>query len=609
MANTAEQKSAGKQFRAGGKGKKLVLLLLAAAVTAAAAFGVWCLFFTEEERMAVTGKTTFGSLNEAIEGSGTTVPADSISYSVSGTVLEWLVEAGDEVQAGDLLYVLDSSEARDQILEYEVELEELYESLKEVQESISSRWVTAPFDGRIEKVDAEEGRTVQNGASLATLVDSSTMTAVLYFSYAYEADIRTGMDAVISVPDQMLNLQGTVSEIHYVDYVTTEGMRCFAVTVEMENPGSLAEGSTVTCWVETENGSAYAVNDAALKVSRKETVTAGASGELTAVNVVDYQRVSKGDRLFEIDTSNYETQLETLRKQIENYEDKIAELQASIETEYTRYADISGQVVSAGYSTNRMTGLDSGTVTIYNQETMQISINVDELDADSLKKGMDVYVYRTTSSTTVSYPATLSYLSLEATSSSSGVSTFAATITIDSAGELSSGVTVYYSITPDGASGEGVRETVLAPLSALCSYDDGYYMLVQAESEPAETIDPAAVGGSVTDYPDGYYAVPVEVGDYNGNYIQILSGVEKDAVVFLRYMNAAPGGGDTTSNVGQEGTGMSGMPSFGDMTGMPSFGDMTGMPSFGGSMGGQRPSGGMSGGMTGGMTGGMGGNR
>jgi HlyD family secretion protein len=208
--------------------------------------------------------------------------------------------------------------------------------------------------------------------------------------------------------------------------------------------------------------------------------------------------------------------------------------------------------------------------------------------------GMPVYVYRTTSSSTVSYDAELTYLSLEATSSGSGVSTFAATITIDSQGELSSGVTVYYSIDTSGSTdGSAPEETVLAPLDALCTYDDGYYLLIQADSRPENAIDPAQSGGSVTDYPDGYYAVPVEVGDYNGSYIQILSGAEEGATLFLRYQNAAPTGGDSTSDMEQEVQEGGSFPE-GEMPGVDSF---PGGGSFPGGSGGMSGMGNMSGGM------------
>ena len=581
----------------GGKKKRIALAAAAVAVIAAG-FGVYRLFFAGEERIAVTGTTTYGALNEAIQGSGTTTPADSVTYEITGKVLEWNVEAGQEIHAGDLLYVLDSSDAEDEMLEYEVDLEDLYEQRADIQESIANQQVTAPFSGRIEDIQVEAGDDVQTGMTLATLVDDSAMKATLYFSYAYENEMTVGMPVTLSVPDQMLTLDGTVTDIRYVDYTTTEGMKCFAVTVEAENPGSLTEGVTAACWAQSAGGTElYAVSDAQLEFAHSATLTAETSGEVTAVYPVDYQRVSAGETLFVIDASGYETQLETVEKQIDNYEKNIADLQESIDTEYTRYSDIDGTVVTAEYATNRMTGEDVGSVVVYNQESMEISVNVDELDVDYLEVGMPVTVYRSTSSDVVYYQGELTYLSLEATSGSSGVSTFAATITITPLeGEefyLSSGVTVYYSI--DTGDGEGTGETVLAPLSALCTYDDGYYLLVQADSRPDNAIEPEEVGGSVTDYPEGYYAVPVEAGDYNEQYVQILSGAEQDATVFLRYQNAAPSGGDTTSDSGEE-EGMSGfpggeMPDFGDMGGMPDFGGSGGsMPSFGGGGGGM-PSG------------------
>lgn len=536
--------------------KPIMISLVVAALAAATAFGTYKLFFEEEERVAITGKTSFGALNEAIEGSGTTTPADSVSYTVSGKVLEWHVEAGQQVQVGDLLYVLDASEKKDEILEAEVELSALYEQRSELRENVSNQGVTAEFDGRIQDIKTDVGKRVQSGAQLATLVDDSIMKGTLYFSYIYEQDITKGMAVTVSVPDQMMTLDGTVSDVQYVDYITPEGMRCFAVTVEMKNPGSLTKGTKATCWLEKDGSYIYAVDAVQLEFKNEASVTSGASGEISGVNAVNYQRVKAGQLLFAVDTTDYETQLERVQKQIESYEEKIADLQKSIATEYSRYADIDGKVVRANYNTNRMTGLDSGAVTIYNQESMQITVNIDELDADYLEEGMEVDVYRTTSSGRIDYPATLTYLSLEATSGNSGVSTFEATITIDSKGELSSGVTAYYSI--DTTGGGGTKEAVLAPLNAVCTYDSGYYMIVQNEKRPDNAIEPSEVGGTVTDFPKGYYAVPVEAGEYDGNLIQILSGVEKDTVVFLRYMNVRPSGGNKTSDVGREEDGQGG---------------------------------------------------
>ena len=59
--------------------KRLVLLAVVAAVVAGGAVGVRQLFFSQEERTALTERTTYGSLATTIEGTGTTVPADSVT--------------------------------------------------------------------------------------------------------------------------------------------------------------------------------------------------------------------------------------------------------------------------------------------------------------------------------------------------------------------------------------------------------------------------------------------------------------------------------------------------------------------------------------------------
>ena len=88
--------------------------------------------------------------------------------------------------------------------------------------------------------------------------------------------------------------------------------------------------------------------------------------------------------------------------------------------------------------------------------------------------------------------------------------------------------------------------------------------------------------------PDGFYAVPVETGVSNSQYVRILSGVEEGVEVFTRYQQAAPNGGDTTSQ-GEEPSDFPGGGEMPDFSGgeMPDFGG--GMP---GGMGGGMPGGG-----------------
>ena len=135
-------------------------------------------------------------------------------------------------------------------------------------------------------------------------------------------------------------------------------------------------------------------------------------------------------------------------------------------------------------------------------------------------------------------------MSLEA-SSSGGVATFPVTIEIESGGALSAGVSVsYYLSTGDS---DALEEGVLAPVNAVQYTDEGTVLFVQADSRPDNAVDLEGV-----EVPDGFYAVPVETGSSNANYIRILSGVEEGTTVFLGYQQSAPSGGDSTSQSGGE---------------------------------------------------------
>ena len=579
--------------------RRVVALVVVVGVVAAAAVGARALFFTEEEQVALTETTTYGTLSTAIAGTATTMPNDSVTVTTASTaeILEVYVSAGDTVEAGNLLYVQDDAQLdeeietyQDEIAELEEELDGYYDQLADLQESLSALTVTAPFAGRLTEVDAEEGDSVQNGGKLAVLVDDSRMTLTQYFSYAYADQVYVGMSAGVSVASLMLNLEGTVTDVQMVERLTAEGTRCFAVTVTVDNPGALTEGMTGAGYLVADSGEKiYPAVEGSLEYGEEETIQAQVAGEITYADAVAYQTVSAGQTLFTVDGSDYEEQLETVNKRITQTEEKITSAQEKIteaeesRSDYSVTAEISGKVISVGVRAGESPRMEATTaVTIYNMDTMTITANIDELDIDKIEMGMDVTIVASSGEAT--YQGTVTEISYEATNSS-GVAYFPITIEIDSAGELSAGVNVsYYISTGDD------EEGVLVPLAALKSTDEGTCVFVKADSRPDNAID--LEDGVV---PDGFYAVPVEVGATNSQYARIVSGVEADTEVFTRYQNAAPSGGDTTSQ-GVDGEIQEGFPG-GDFSGgeFPGGGQM---PDFSG--------GGTSGG---GMGGGMGGPR
>ena len=577
--------------------KRAVALVVAATVVVGGGFGIKTLFFQNETQTALTETTTYGSLSTVIEGTGTTMPADSVTYTTASTaeITGVYVSAGDTVAAGDLLYTQDDSELDEEIEGYQDELTELEntlsdasDQLSELNERLADLTVTAPFSGRITDVTVRAGDSVGSGTKLATLVDDSKMTLTQYFSYAYEDQIYVGMKAGVSIASLMTTLDGTVTEIKKVDRVTAEGTRCFAVTVTVDNPGALSEGMTGAGYLLTGSGEKlYPAVEGTLEPYASEDITATESGKLTAVNVDDYETVAAGAALFIIDGSDLEDQVETTQRSITQTQEKITQTQEKIteaeekRSDYQVTAEIDGKIIMVGVQEGeapRQAGQTA--VTLYNLDSMTITANIDELDIDSITMGMEVDITQSGAESDTHYTGTVTAISYEATNTN-GVAYFPITITIPSEGALSAGVNVSYTITVGDES-----EGVLAPIAALKSTSEGTCLFVKADTRPDNAVD--LEDGVV---PDGFYAVPVETGVSNSQYVRILSGVEEGVEVFTRYQQTAPSGGDTTSQSGEE-QGGQGMPDFGGE--MPDFGG--GMPDFGGGMPGGNMGGGMSGG-------------
>ncbi len=536
--------------------KKIIVSAVSLILVAAMGFGIYTLFFVEEPLVALTEQSTFGTLADVLEGSGSTMPADSLSISAASSEAEIegvYVSRGDEVIAGQLLYIQNDDEVDDLIDEYEAQIETYedtldgyYDSLSELSDSISAASIKASFSGKVLDIKVEESDNVQSGSTLAMLIDDSAMSIKLYFDYIYESDIYIGMPASISIADQMLLLDGTVSDISYVNYITPQGAACFAVTVEVQNPGSLTEGMAASAYLNATSGEhIYSTTDGTLEYSQSEGITAETSGTVSKVNVEDYEQVSAGQVLFWLETENLNEQYSETQEKIDETLEKITEVEQKIaDAEQSRedfevYSDISGQVINLSVSEGEVVRSGMAAVTIYDTEVVSITANIDELDIDYISLGMSVTLQYATASQSREYSGTVTEISYEATNQD-GVAYFPITIEIDSDGELASGVNVSYSIQIGDT-----REGVLVPLDALKSTTEGTCVFIEGEpTEQAVTLEDGVV-------PDGFYAVPVTVSAMNSQYALVEQGVQQDVTLFTRYQQSDPGGGDTTSDSGQ----------------------------------------------------------
>lgn len=433
------EESGGERAARAEAGRRLTVrrgaaLLLVLALAAGAALGGKALFFSGEEQTPLTEQTTYGSLSTTLSGTGTTMPADSVTYTTASEaeITGVYVSAGDTVEVGDLLYTQDDSELDDQIEEYqdqiteqENQLDDYQEQLAQLQEEIAALTVTAPFAGRITDVAVDVGDNVAAGTKLATLVDDSQMCLTQYFSYAYEDQVYVGMKAGVSVASLMLNQEGTVTDIQMVDRVTAEGTHCFAVTVTLDNPGAFTEGMTGAGYLVADSGEKlYPSVEGELEYRRSQDLTAEVGGEVTGIGAVDYEQVSAGAVLVQLDGADYQKQVESVNKQITQTQEKIVQLQEKIaeaeekRSDYAVTAELAGKIIMVNVregESPREAGQTA--VVLYNLDSMTITANIDELDIDGIAMGMEVDITQSGAESDTHYTGTVTEISYEATNS------------------------------------------------------------------------------------------------------------------------------------------------------------------------------------------------
>ena len=207
--------------KSGGKGKKKVIqriiaLAVVAAIIGGAGYGMWYLVFREDKGTGkpLTDVAGINTIQSVVQGYGNAVPKESaaITLNAAGTVQEVFVSVGQTVFAGQELYTIDSQAARDNLQKAQEKLDDLYKDLADLEKQLANLTIRAPFAGKLQ--DVKEFQTedeVHVGDPVARLVNDKKLKLSLYFSYAYENDIRAGQSVQVTVPTVMRTFTGSFS--------------------------------------------------------------------------------------------------------------------------------------------------------------------------------------------------------------------------------------------------------------------------------------------------------------------------------------------------------------------------------------------------------------
>ena len=511
--------------------------------------------FSSTEDAVSSAEVTSGSISESISGSGTLESTDveSITIPSSVEITDFYYEVGDSVSEGDLVASVNSSDLLSAMSSLQDELDTLDAEIENASADEVDSTITAGTSGRVKKIYAEEDEAVAD------------------VMYEYGSLILLSLDGYMAVEIETDSLETgdsvtvTTSDSTAYDGIVEEAADGTAVILVTDNGPEYADTVTVTDSSGNELGSGQ------LYIHQELAVT-GYAGTVSSISVSENESVDAGDTLITLTDTETSVNYDTLLSQRESIEESLATLIA-IYTEGGICAPCDGVIESLYESSSddssSMGTSSSSTITalsVASSTSMTVTVSVDESDILYISEGLEAQV-TVSSVSDDAVSGTVTDIDTEA-SSSSGVTTYSATVTIDKTDDMLSGMSATVVIVI-----EGVDDALLIPVDALYQTSSTSYVYTEYDESTGE------LSGMVE----------VTTGLSNSSYVEITSGLEEGDTVYY-----ASSSSDDTSSFDMSG--------FGDVSGGDSIGgDSSGTGSLpggdtsGGSIGGDTSGGGMSG--------------
>lgn len=524
-------------------------LIILGVVVLLAAVGLFFLvrFLTHKDAVNAQMQTTvadYGSITSTAAGQGNAKAKETaaITLSAGGTVQEVFVSPGDVVTAGQPLYTIYSQAAQEQVDTARQQVETLQKDMQHLSEQAANLTVRAPFAGKLTDVkEFAPDQEIASDTPVATLVNDKKLKLSLYFSYAYENDIKKGQSVSVSIPAVMRSFPGTVEEINKVSYISPEGAVHFEVVIAFDNPGTLTAGMDAAATLTAADGTAiYPYQNGKTEYYETREIRTKAGGPLQSTgNLLNYANVSAGEVLLTMGSDTIDQQIRDKQKAIDEAQAKLTEAEKGL-ADFNAVAPIDGTVITCTLTEGAEVKSGDTVLVISNNTTMLVNITVDDRNISFIKPGMTVELSDYNGAT---FMGTVTSINMGGAESSNGMTKYPVTLIVDNAdGSLYEGAWLNYSFVTSQS-----ENCIVIPSSAVTSIsgsDGNPYTVVfiQADSKPENAVDfevPPVEQGQTPKYPtpeEGFYPVPVTTGLSDNYNVEIKEGLQGGETVFQAYI-------------------------------------------------------------------------
>ena len=483
---------------------------------------------TEAEKQVVTDFVQYGAITAKVEGSGLTKAksSESISITTAGTVLEVMVTEGQEVTAGTPLFTVDSPAAQAAVQKARSQVEGYEKQLSAAQKDIAGLNLAASYPGKLMEVAIlNPGDTISKGQTVAKLNDDTRLRLEQYYSYAYAGELKVGQTVDVSIPALMTTVPGRVEAVHMVSRITPEGSKLFSAEILVENEGALTADMAASATAVVNGETVYPYEPGKLAYYRTGELQSTVNGTVISSSLVNYLQVSAGQVLVRIDGEDSESELFTIEQNLETAREELEKAEKNL-ANCNAVAPIDGKVIGLTIQPGDEINTQQPILTISDTSSLIVNATVDERNISYIKPGMMVDLDQWGNAAM----GIVESVSLSSTVNN-GVATYPMVVSMDNMeGMIQVNSNIQYSLIASQND-----NCLILPIQAVrtVSLEDGSSATVVYVSgeRPDNALDGVMADEEI---PDGFWAVPVEIGISDNYNVEIKSGVEEGTEVFTQ---------------------------------------------------------------------------
>ncbi len=491
--------------------KKLIIFVGVIVILTVGIFG-YLSFGNKKMRKVSTAKpltteATMGDITTSITGTGSISSASTkvVESEVSANIQEVKVEVGSKVSKGDILFVLDDTDLNSQIRTLEKNITNQNKSINEYKNDISNLNVYATSSGYISNLTLKVGDTVNKNANLFDVTNDDVYILDTYFMYNKNNQIKNGDTASIMLTNNFMTYTGEVTYVS--DFVTLSDVSTPLQEVEitLKNPGYTIEGVEATATVYGDNFSLKSYQSSKFTTKESSKLKALSSGTIKSINVRNGDYINAGDLIMTLENEDLIDDYNIAKENLSDLYEDLADVKSD-SSFYTITAPIDGIVTTINVSTGDYVRSETSLAKIVNNSDVEFQIDVDELEILKVKIGQEVKVTIDAITETQSEPliGTVSEIALEGTTMNS-VTTYPVTISLKGSDDIKMGMNCSAEIIV-----EEQKNVLTVPVEAISSKGDKHFVTLENGEE-----------------------CEVEVGIYNEDSVEIVSGLDEGDVVIL----------------------------------------------------------------------------